>query len=29
MLGMETMAERMADYLVGHYPTMPSLGKAL
>ena len=28
MLGMETVAERMADYFVGHNPTMPGSGKA-
>ena len=27
MLGMETVAERMANYFVGHYPTMPGSGK--
>ena len=27
MLGMETVAERMADYFVGHHPTMPGSGK--
>ena len=27
MLGMETVAELMADYFVGHHPTMPSSGK--
>ena len=27
MLGMETVAERMADYFVGHHPTMPVSGK--
>jgi hypothetical protein len=25
---METVAERMADYFVGHHPTIPSSGKA-
>jgi hypothetical protein len=29
MLGMETVAERMADYLVGHHPPMPSIGKTV
>ena len=28
MLGMKAVAERMADNLVGHHPTVPSLGKA-
>ena len=28
MLGMETVAERMADYFVGHHPTMPGSGQA-
>lgn len=28
MLGMETVAERMADYFVRHNPTMPGSGKA-
>jgi hypothetical protein len=27
MLGMETVAERMADYFVGHHPTMPGSSK--
>src|SRR5215469_6767826 len=27
MLGMETVAERMADYFVRHHPTMPGSGK--
>ena len=27
MQGMETVAERMADYFVGHHPTMPGGGK--
>ena len=27
MLGMETVAERMADYFVGHHPAMPGSGK--
>jgi hypothetical protein len=27
MPGMETVAERMADYVVGHHPTMPCFGK--
>jgi hypothetical protein len=27
MLGMETVAKRMADYFVGHHPTMPGSGK--
>jgi hypothetical protein len=27
MLGMETVAERMADHFVGHDPTMPGSGK--
>ena len=27
ILGMETVAERMADYFVGHRPTMPGSGK--
>ena len=27
MLGMETVAERMGDHLVGHHPTMPGFGK--
>src|SRR5262249_29524267 len=27
MLGMETVAERMADYFVRHHPTMPCSGK--
>jgi hypothetical protein len=29
MLGMETVAEGMADYIVGHYPTMPGGGKTV
>ena len=29
MPGMETVAERMADYFIGHYPAMPGLGKTL
>src|SRR5581483_6257294 len=28
MLGMEAVAERMGDNLVGHHPTMPCVGKA-
>jgi hypothetical protein len=28
MLGVEAVAERMADYIVGHHPTMPGAGKA-
>jgi hypothetical protein len=27
MLGVEAVAERMGDNLVGHYPTMPSVSK--
>jgi len=27
MLGVEAVAERMADHVVDHYPTMPSTGK--
>jgi hypothetical protein len=27
MLRVEAVAEGMADHVVGHYPTMPSLGK--
>jgi len=27
MLGMETVAERMADYVVHHHPAMPGIGK--
>ena len=27
MLGMETVAERMADHIVGHHPVMPGVGK--
>ena len=27
MLGMKTVAERMADYFVGYHPTMPGSGK--
>src|SRR5437667_564956 len=27
MLGVEAVAERMGDNLVGHHPTMPSVGK--
>ena len=27
MLRMEAVAERMSDYLVGHHPTMPGIGK--
>jgi len=29
MLGMKTVAECMADYVVGHDPTMPSIGKTV
>ncbi len=29
MLGVEAVAERMADNLVGHYATMPSCGETL
>jgi hypothetical protein len=29
MLGMETMAEGMTDYVVGHDPAMPSVGKTV
>src|SRR5690348_9104612 len=29
MLGMETVAERMADYLIGHHPAMPGVCKAV
>ena len=28
MLGVEAVAERMADHVVGHHPTMPGAGKA-
>src|ERR1700674_2622866 len=28
MLGVEAVAERMADHVVGHHPTMPGTGKA-
>jgi hypothetical protein len=28
MLWVKAVAERMADYVVGHHPTMPSAGKA-
>jgi hypothetical protein len=28
MLGMETVAERMADHIVGHHPVMPGVGKS-
>jgi len=28
MLGVETVAEGMADHVVGHHPTMPGVGKA-
>jgi hypothetical protein len=28
MLGVDAVAERMADHLVGHHPTMPSGSKA-
>jgi hypothetical protein len=27
MLGMESVAERMGDHVVGHHPTMPGIGK--
>ena len=27
MLGVEAVAERMADHVVGHHPTMPGVGK--
>jgi hypothetical protein len=27
MLGVETVAERMADHAIGHHPTMPGVGK--
>src|SRR5215472_8562607 len=27
MLGVEAVAERMGDLFVGHYPTMPGVGK--
>jgi hypothetical protein len=27
MLGMETVTESVADYFVGHHPTMPGRGK--
>ena len=27
MLGVEAVAERMADHVVGHHPTMPGIGK--
>jgi len=27
MLGVEAVAERMADHVIGHHPTMPSVGK--
>jgi hypothetical protein len=27
MLGMETVAERMADYFIGHHAPMPGSGK--
>jgi hypothetical protein len=27
MLGVEAVAERMADHVVGHHPTMPGAGK--
>ena len=29
MLGMETVAERVADYFVGHHPTMPGVRKTV
>jgi len=29
MPGMETVAERMADYVVSHHPTMPGSGKTV
>jgi hypothetical protein len=28
MLGVEAVAEGMSDYVIGHHPTMPSVGKA-
>jgi hypothetical protein len=28
MLGVEAVAERMGDHVVGHHPTMPGAGKA-
>jgi hypothetical protein len=28
MLGVEAVAEGMADHVVGHHPTMPGVGKA-
>ena len=27
MLGVEAVAERMADHLIGHHPTMPGAGE--
>src|SRR6266566_1655513 len=27
MLGVEAVAERMADHVIGHHPTMPGVGK--
>ena len=27
LLGVEAVAERMADHIVGHHPTMPAAGK--
>jgi ABC-type lipoprotein release transport system permease subunit len=27
MLGVEAVAERMSDHVVGHHPTMPGVGK--
>ena len=27
MLGVEAVAERMGDHVVGHHPTMPGVGK--
>ena len=29
VLGVEAVAEGMADHIVGHHPTMPGVGKAL
>ena len=28
MLGVEAVAECMADHVIGHHPTMPGVGKA-
>jgi hypothetical protein len=29
MLGVEAVAERMANHVIGHHPTMPGIGKTV